>query len=169
MITRGTLRNLMKANLESVRAEIQEYLESRGIAVFHAFPGIDEAAPVVQWDTEHHSDYRAFLAAAESAGVKMVALHANEFHDDVLDEAQKRLDDSALAGSDRTAMERRMREMRRYDGHTCQIELSFDLPPRVYVFDLRTEWFQELSGMLDEIDEASSELDLPGTGYFSKN
>jgi hypothetical protein len=67
-------------------------------------------------------------------------------------------------------MERRLREMRRYEGYTCQIELSFDLPPRIYVFDLRTEWFQELSDMLDQIDEASDEPDLPGpSGYFSKN
>ncbi len=160
----------MKLNLEPVRAEIQEYLESHGIAVFHAFPGIDEEASVVQWDTEHYPDYRAFLAVAESAGVKLVALHANEFHDDVLDETQKRLDESTLAGAERTAMERRLREIRRYDGYTCQIELSFDLAPRIYVFDLRTEWFQELSDMLDQIDEASEGPEFPGPpGYFSKN
>lgn len=160
----------MKLNLDSVRAEIEEYLEQHGMAVFHAFPGIDEEAPVVQWDTEHYPDYRTFLAVAESAGVKVVAVHANEFHDDVLDETQKRLDESALAGSERTAMERRLREMRRYDGYTCQIELSFDLAPRTYVFDLRTEWFQELSDMLDQIDEASDGPELPGPpGYFSKN
>jgi hypothetical protein len=153
-----------------VRAEIQEYLEKRGIAVFHAFPGIEEDAAVVQWDTEHYPDYRAFLAVAEAAGVKLVALHANQFDDEVLEETQRRLDESALAGSERAAIERRMREMRRYDGYTCQIELSFDLPPRVYVFDLRTEWFQELSDMLDQIEDASAEPELPGPpGYFSKN
>jgi hypothetical protein len=160
----------MKLNLDSVRTEIQEYLESRGMAVFQAFPGVDEDAPVVQWDTEHYPDYHAFLAVAETAGVKLVALHANEFHDDVIDETQKRLAESTIAGGDRSAMERRLREMRRYEGYTCQIELSFDLPPRIYVFDLRTEWFQELSDMLDQIDEASDEPDLPGpSGYFSKN
>ncbi len=160
----------MKLNLEPLRAEIQEYLESRGIAVFHAFPGIDEDAPVVQWDTEHYPDYRAFLAVAQAAGVKLVAMHANEFHDDVLDETQKRLNESSLAGAERTAMERRLREMRRYDGYTCQIELSFDLAPRIFVFDLRTEWFQELSDMLDQIDEASEGPEFPDPpGYFSKN
>lgn len=160
----------MKQNLDTVRAEIQEYLESRGIAVFQAFPGIEEDAPVVHWDTEHHPDYHAFLAVAEAAGVKLVALHANEFHDDVIDETQRRLAESTLSGAERAAMERRIREMRRYDGYTCQIELSFDMPPRTYVFDLRTEWFQDLSDMLDQIDEASDLHDLPGPpGYFSKN
>jgi hypothetical protein len=160
----------MELNLELVRAEIEEYLESSGIAVFHAFPGIDEDAPVVQWDTEHYPDYRAFLAVAEAAGIRMVALHANEFRDEVLVEAQKRLEDSTVAGAERTAMERRLREMRRYNSFTCQIELSFDMAPRIYVFDLRTEWFQELSDMLDEIEEASEGPEPPApSGFFSNN
>jgi hypothetical protein len=160
----------MELNLELVRAEIEEYLESSGIAVFHAFPGIDEDAPVVQWDTDHYPDYRPFLAVAEAAGIRMVALHANEFRDEVLDEAQKRLEYSTIGGADRTTMERRLREMRRYNGFTCQIELSFDMAPRSYVFDLRTEWFQELSDMLDEIEEASESPEPPApSGFFSNN
>jgi hypothetical protein len=160
----------MELNLELVRAEIEQYLESSGIAVFHAFPGIDEEAPIVQWDTEHHPDYRAFLAVAEAAGVRLVALHANEFNDEVLDETLKRLQESAIGSADRTAMERRLREMRRYNGYTCQIELSFDLASRIYVFDMRTEWFQELSEMLDQIDEATEVPEPPGpSGFFSNN
>jgi len=62
--------------------------------------------------------------------------------------------------------------MRSYIGFTCQIELSFDLAPRVYVFDLRTEWFDDLNDLLDRVDDAAhkSEGDSPlGGGYFSKN
>lgn len=158
----------MKLNLDSVRAEIQEYLESRGIAVYHAFPGLDENAPVVHWDTDHHPDYRDFLSVAEAAGVRLVALHANEFQEEIADQALERVANASLPASERAAMERRIREMRRYDGYTCQIELSFDLAPRVYHFDLRTEWFQELSDMLDEIDDAEADLPNP-PGYFSKN
>lgn len=164
----------MKLNLENVRAEIQNYLEARGIAVFHGFPGGYDDAPTVYWDTEHHSDYRDFLSVAESAGIRLVALHANEFDESVIDEAVGRLERSGISGSDRSIMERRLRELRRYAGFTCQIELSFDHPPRVYVFDLRTEWFQELSDMLDEIDDAIEDHDHdlpspPGSGFFSKN
>ena len=158
----------MKLNLDSVAVEIQEYLESRGIAVFHAFPGLDDQASTVHWDTDHHADYRDFIATAEAAGVRMIALHANEFQDEILDDALNRVADSSLPASQRAAIERRIREMRRYDGYICQIELSFDLPPRVYHFDLRTEWFQELSDMLDEIDDAEADVQNP-PGYFSKN
>jgi hypothetical protein len=164
----GTLKHCMKPNLDSVHAEIEEYLESRGIAVFHAFPGTGERAPAVHWNTDQHPDYRDFLSVAEAAAVRMVALHANEFQDEMVDEALESLAQSSIAGPQRASIERRMRDLRRYDGYTCQIELSFDLPPRVYVFDLRTEWFQELSDMLDEIDDARPDLPDP-PGYFSKN
>lgn len=161
----------MKLNLDNVRAEIETYLETHGIAVFHGFSGSYDDSCAVWWDTEQHPDYRGFLAVAESAGVRLVTLHAEQFQDDVIDEALERLSHSTLAGSDRTSIERRLREMRRYDGFTCQIELSFDHPPRVYVFDLRTDWFQELSDVLDEIDEATEdEPHLPEPpAYFSKN
>jgi hypothetical protein len=61
--------------------------------------------------------------------------------------------------------------MRGYSGFTCQIELSFDLAPRVYMFDLRTEWFEDLNEMIDQIDDACDERDdeEPMHGYFSKN
>jgi len=158
----------VKANLDNLRAEIESFLESRGIAVFHGVSSGDEP-PSVCWDTEAHADYRAFVAAAESAGVRLMALYANPFDEEVIDEALERLADSGLVGAERSAMERRLREMRRYDGATCQIELSFDHPPRIYVFDLRTDWFQELSDMLDEIDASRDQPEPPGHGYFSKN
>jgi len=160
----------MKLNLDSLRPEIQEYLESRGIAVFHGVPRGDEA-PAVYWNLETHPDYRTFLAAAEAAGVRIVTLYANEFDADVIDEAMERLNESGLERDDRRALEQRLREMRGYGGFTCQIELSFDVAPRVYVFDLRTDWFEDLNEMLHRIDEAREERDdeEPLHGYFSKN
>ena len=73
---------------------------------------------------------------------------------------------------DRRGLEKRLRELRAYAGFTCQIELSFDLAPRVYVFDLRTEWFEELSDLLDSIDDVFEENksgEEPPSGYFSQN
>jgi hypothetical protein len=164
----------MTLNLDQVRSDIQTYLEARCIAVFQGFASGLEDVPAVYWDTAHHPDYRDFLAVAEAAGVRLVALHANQFSEDVIDDALDRLAQSDMSGADRATMERRLREMRRYDGFTCQIELSFDHPPRVYIFDLRTDWFQELNDMLEEIDDASDDhrLDFPDShdsGFFSKN
>lgn len=162
----------MKANLDALRTEIQAYLESRGLAVFHGFPRTVDDVAAVYWNTADHADYRAFLAAAESAGVKLVTLYANEFNAALIDDALERLDDPAMSREDRRALEKRLRDLRAYSGFTCQIELSFDLAPRVYVFDLRTEWFEELSDLLDTIDDAFDEKESdeePPSGYFSQN
>lgn len=161
----------MKPNLDSLREEIESYLQERGLAAFHGAPFDYDDAPTVYWDTARDADYRAFLAVAEAAGVRLIALHAEQFDEELIDDALERLEGAQLDGSRRAAIERRFRELRRYDGFTCRIELSFDHSPRVYVFDLRTEWFDELGNMLDEIEEAGEEgpPEPPGTGYFSKN
>jgi len=33
--------------------------------------------------------------------------------------------------------------LRAYEGFTCALELSFDLQARVYLFNLRAEWYEE--------------------------
>jgi hypothetical protein len=162
----------MKSNLNAMRTEIQAYLESHGLVVFHGFPRTFDDVAAVYWNTADHADYRAFLAAAEAAGVKLVTLYANEFNEALIDDALDRLEDPAVPREDRRVIEKRLRELRAYAGFTCQIELSFDLAPRVYVFDLRTEWFEELSDLLDSIDDAFEEKqsgEEPPSGYFSQN
>ena len=80
---------------------------------------------------------------------------------------------SALDRDERRAIEMRLKEVREYSGFTCQIELSFDLAPRVYIFDLRTEWFDELNDLTDRIEDAYRQngdgSDALGGGYFSRN
>jgi hypothetical protein len=159
----------MKLNLDTLRSEIQEYLDSRGIAVFHGFTRAQEI-PAVFWDTAGHPDYRDFLAVAEKAGVRLITMFVNEFSDQLIEEAEQRLD--ALPHEGRREIETQLRQMRGYAGLICQIELSFDLAPRVYIFDLHTDWYEDLNDVLDQIDEA--EEDAPeenplGGGYFSKN
>lgn len=162
----------MKLNLDSLRTEIESYLETRGFVVFHSHPRTADASVPVYWDTERHPDYKMFLAAAGSAGAKLITIHAREFVEDILEDA---LDHAAAASSmpreERRAIELRLKEMRGYLGFTCQIELSFDLAPRVYIFDLRTEWFDDLNDLLDRVDDAQhhSGGDSPMGGYFSKN
>jgi hypothetical protein len=160
-------------NMETLRTEIQEYLESRGMVVFHGYPRSGEASEPVFWDTARHPDYHEFLAAAEAAGVRLVTLHASEFTDHLLEDALERLEGSELPRDERRAIEMRLHEMRGYNGFICQIELSFDLAPRVYIFDLRTEWFDDLNDLLDRVDDAYGEDEEDeeplGGGYFSKN
>jgi hypothetical protein len=161
----------MKLNLDTMRSEIQEYLESRGMVVFHGSPRESGDPPTVYWDTKGHPDYHAFLGAAENAGVRLVTLWANDFSDDLIDDALDRLQTSALPRDDRRSIQTRLGEMRAYSGFTCQIELSFDLGARVYIFDLRTDWYDDLNDLLDRIDAAyeGEDEDSLGGGYFSKN
>lgn len=161
----------MKNNLDSLRAEIEEHLRARGIAVFYGFPKSFTDMAAVYWDREDKPGYRDFVAAAEAAGARLMTLYANRFSEETIEDALDRLEASAMPREDRREIERRLRELRGYVGFTCQIELSFDLAPRVYVFDVRTEWFEEMDELLDRIEDASGvEDDDPiGGGYFSKN
>src|SRR5579864_6964661 len=164
----------MKPNLESLRSEIQEHLESRGLAVFYSYPRTDESPAAVLWDTARHPDYRLFVAAAQAAGARLISFFAREFSGELLDEALDRLQESDLPHEDRRSFELRLRELRAYEGRTCEIELSFDLAPRVYIFDLRTDWFNDLNDLLDTLDESYAGEDVdeeegPLGGYYSKN
>lgn len=162
----------MKANLDALSAEIQEYIRASGIAIFHGFSRAFDDVATVYWDTAAHPDFRAFVAAAQAAGVKLIAFYANDFDESIIDDALERLEDPAIARDERRPIEKRLRELRAYSGFTCQIELSFDLAPRAYIFDLRTEWFEELQELLDAIDDSFEESDpgeqSPGN-YFSQN
>jgi hypothetical protein len=161
----------MKLNLDTLRSEIQDYVESRGMVVFHGSPREGGDPPSVYWDTKGHPDYHAFLGAAESAGVRLVTLWANDFSDDLIEDALERLQTSGIPREESRTLRTHLTEMRAYAGFICQIELSFDLGPRVYIFDLRTEWFDDLNDLLDRIDATfdADDEDALGGGYFSKN
>lgn len=162
----------MRINLDALRTEIRAYLESRSLAVFDGFPRAFDDIPAVYWNTDANSDFRSFLAAAEAAGVKLITLYANEFNDALIEDALERLEDQPFSRDERRIIEIRLRELRAYSGFICQIELSFDLAPRVYIFDLRTEWFDELNELLDQIDDATDmeeSAEEPPGGYFSQN
>jgi hypothetical protein len=124
------------------------------------------------WDVAGHPDFRTFLATAEAAGVRLVALFAHEFRDETIDDAAELLEESDLGRDDRRAVEQRLREFGTYTGFVCEIEVSFDLGSRAYIFDLRTDWYDEFSEILDRIegDLGEEENDQPlGGPYFSKN
>ena len=162
----------MRLNLDTLRNEIQEYLDAHGMVVFQSFPRSSEPGPAVYWDTLRESGFRPFLAAAEAAGVRLITLYARELDEDVIDEALEQLADASFDRDERRAIELRLKEMRGYAGFTCQIELAFDLAPRVYILDLRTDWFDDLNDLLDRVDDAQikPDGDSPmGGGYFSKN
>ena len=164
----------MDLNLDTLKQEILEYLDSAGFAVFHGSPGGLEGPPVVLWDTEHYPDYRMFLEVARKAGVKLMVFATREFEAADIDDLLAQLDDCELTREEQRDYESRLRELRIFEGVTCSLELAFDHHSRLYVYEVQPDWYEEFLGVEDEIvsrmadEEDLDEGDSLG-GYFSKN
>lgn len=164
----------MKTNLDTLKSEILEHLESEDFTIFFGHSRVMDSEPLVFWDTERHSDYKLFVKTAKSAGAKLMVFHEREFHGDVIDNAIEQLQGSDLPTEDQRTIERRLKELRVYEGFTCSIELSFDYETHVYLFEVQTEWYEELTNLLDDLEFLDSgDDDEDGedaiSGYFSKN
>lgn len=163
----------MNVNLDTLRDEILEYLESQGFVVFRGYSRLADTDSFVAWDSDQHPDYRMFLNVAKSAGVKVVVYHYREFSGTNVEDGLERLKGAELPREEQRSLERRLRELRGCDGFTCAIELSFDYQGRVYLFNLRSEWYEDYLDILEEIDasipEEEEEDDDSMGGYFSRN
>ena len=161
----------MALDLESLRTEIQAYLEDSGMAVFHGYPQVADALNQVSWDTEQHPNFKEFLATARKAGARLIVFHHQAFSLDQIDDALDRLEESDFTRDEKRNFETRLRQLQAYEGFTCSVELSFSVEGRVYVFELRTEWYEAWSDILAELDAAVEEEPEDGAlgGYFSNN
>jgi hypothetical protein len=163
----------MKPNLDKLKTDIEHHLEESGLAVFYGYSRGLDSMQGVYWDCDQYPDYKLFVKAAQTAGVKMIVFHQHEFSADQLDEALEQLAGCDMPREEHHELERRLNDMRVYDSFVCAIELSFDHDGRVFIFDLRTDWYEDLSDILDEIQimdaESDSDDDTPISGYFSKN
>jgi hypothetical protein len=159
-------------NLDTLKREISDYLESSGFAVFRSRPGGLEGFPLVLWDTEQYPDYQNFFQTAQKAGTSMILFASREFDSSEIDEYTEELEDCDLTSEERRDFERRLRDFRFFEGQTCTLELAFDYQARLYVYEVRPDWYEDFLNLGDEIaahfpdeeDEGNS-LD----GYFSNN
>jgi hypothetical protein len=163
----------MSLNLDELKTEVLEYMEAQGFVVFHGYSRLAEADSFVAWDTDRLPEYRSFLNTAKRADVKLVVYHFREFSPTHIEDAEERLEESELTVEERHGIERRLRELRTYEGFTCALELSFDYDGRVYLFNLRSEWYDDYLDLIEELDAAmpdgdEDEDDSMG-GYYSRN
>ena len=162
----------MDLNLDTLKREIVEYLDSGGFAVFHSSPGALEGLPMVLWDTQRYPDYQLFLEVARKSGTAVMLFATREFESADIDELVERLNESSLPRDERREYEARLRDMRIYEGVTCSLELAFDYNSRLCVYEVQPDWYEEFLAVEDEIvsrlDDEESEDDSLG-GYFSKN
>jgi hypothetical protein len=172
---RGCTGKRMKLNLDALRTEIQEYLEGEGFSIFHGFSRMMQSHSLVLWDSERHPDYKQFVSTAKIAGAKIIILNQREFSSDIIDDAVEQLEVSDLPVEDQRTIERRLKEMRVYEGFTCALELSYDYQGRVFMFDLQTDWYEDFSTLLEDLEffesdnEEEDDDDSSISGYFSKN
>ena len=164
----------MDLNLDTLKQEILTYLEHSEFAVFRSAPGALEGLPMVLWDAEGYPDYQMFLDTARKTGAKMILFAAREFDAPEIDEAVEELDECDLSREERRDLEARLRELRVHEGVTCSLELAFDHHARMYVYEIRPDWYDEFLSIGDEISvhlpAGETEQEDDGSfGYFSNN
>ena len=141
----------MDLNLDTVKREILEYLEISQFAVFRSHPGSLDGLPMVTWDIERYPDYQMFLETARKIGCKMILFASRDFDEAEIEEALEQLDECDMGTEERLDIERRLRGMRGYEGVTCSLELGFDHHARMYVYELRPDWYEEFLAVCEEI------------------
>lgn len=164
----------MDLNLDSLKQEILTYLEHSEFAVFRSSPGGLDGLHLVLWDAERYPDYQMFLEAARKTGTKMILFAAREFDASDIDDAIEELDECELTRDERRDLESRLRDLRKHQGVTCSLELAFDHHARMYVYEIRPDWYDEFLSIGDEIavhlPTGTTEQEDDGSfGYFSNN
>jgi hypothetical protein len=160
-------------NLDTLKSEIDSHLKDNGFVVFRGHSRSIVEKPEVEWDTARYPDFREFLAIASQLGVKLIVFHDREFSASIIDRALEEIEESSFEFEDQRELERKLRELRVYEGFTCALELSFEYTGQTYFFELRTGWYSDLNELLDELDMMPDEDDDDGenplSGYYSKN
>jgi hypothetical protein len=148
------------------------HLEERGLIAFKGQPQRQEVrGDRTYWDSETYPDFRGFVAVAQAAGVKVVTICSGVFHTEEFDEALEQLASSSLDRETRRSIERRLRDLGKYEGFVCEIELSFVEGGRTYYFAQATPWYEEALDLLDQIEDSFEPPDENplGGGYYSNN
>jgi hypothetical protein len=166
----------MALDLETVRKEMQGHLEKSGMPIFFGYHRTLDSLMQVNWDTDGHPDFREFLETARKSGAKLVVFNQVAFQLDQIDEALEELETADFTREEKRHFETRLKQLQAYEGFTCSLQLSFTMEGRLYLFELRTDWYDSLRDILSELEVATDpfseeeEEEGPiGGGYFSNN
>jgi hypothetical protein len=164
-------------NLDTLKLEIEHTLEEEGLAIFYGHPRATEPMEAVYWDVEQYPDYKLFLKAAKAAGSLLIVFHHHSLSSDQVDEALDELETCDMPREEYRTIERKLNDLRVYEGFTCSIELSFDHGNRMYLVGFRSDWYKELLEIQSDLEilggggaDFDDEEDQSGMGgYFSRN
>jgi len=114
-----------------------------------------------------------FLEAATKVGVKLILFATREFTGEDISELLEQVEELNLDREQQRDYQTRLRDLRRYEGQTCSLELAFNHDSRLYVYEMQPDWYDEFLTLEDEIAANMAEDDLDEGdslgGYFSKN
>ena len=164
----------MDLNLDTLKSSIAEHLEKSDFAVFHHDPGTFNINQVVTWDIETFPDFGMFLDTARKLGVRMILCSTRTFEESELAEAEEDLESSEMSREDRRDYGKTLKSFREYAATTCSIELAFQHETHFYLYEARSDWYDEFVGITEEVltfgdsDEEEDGGDSMG-GFYSKN
>jgi hypothetical protein len=167
----------MALDLEKLRKEMQAHLEKSGTPIFFGYHRMLDSLIQVSWDTERHPDFREFLETAKKSGAKLIVFNQEAFQLDQIDEALEELETADFTREEKRSFETRLKQLQAYEGFTSLLQLSFALEGRLYIFEVRTDWYDSLRDILNELElsidpfpgEDEEEEQGPIGGYFSNN
>jgi hypothetical protein len=114
-----------------------------------------------------------FLDTARKTGATLMIFASREFQTSDVDDLLEQLQDCDLSRDDQRDYERRLRELRIFEGVTCSLEIAFDHNARLYVYEVQPDWYEDFLNLEEEINSRLEDNDLDtGSslgGYFSKN
>src|SRR5258705_3617812 len=146
-------------NLDTLKREILTYLEARDFAVFRSAPGTLDGTQMVLWDSENYPDYQMFLEAATKVGVKLILFATREFTAEDVSDLLEQLEELTLERDQQRDYQNRLRDLRRYEGQICALEMAFNNDSRLYVYEMQPDWYEEYLTVEDEIDASQAEGD----------
>jgi hypothetical protein len=164
----------MRQDLEKLKDEMLEHLAAGNFLVFHCQSHTGEAGARIHWDTRRRGDFRDFLAVARKAEVRLIHFAQRELLPLHFEDVEQRLASAGLEPEELRDFERRLGQLRDYQGFTGALEMSFDLENRLYLFVVRTSWYEEFLAIASTVEDALENLDEeeedgPMGGYYSRN
>ena len=166
----------MALDLETLRKEMQAHLEKSGMPIFFGHHRMLDSLIQVSWDTEGHPDFREFIETAVNPGLSWWCLIRPLSSSTKLTRLWKNWKPPILRAKKSAISKRASSNCRPMKASLAPSQLSFALEGRLYLFELRTDWYDSMRDILNELEVATDpfsdeeeEEEGPIGGYFSNN